>query len=398
MKIAAVISEFNPFHNGHGHLIRTLRAKIGDAAVVAIMSGDFVQRGDVAVIGKYARAEAAVMCGCDLVLELPAPWCFSGAEFFARGGVSIADSLGCVDHLVFGAECDNFDALKCASSRLISAEFASELQRMRDAHPEANAAALRADAYRALYGETSLFDGSNNLLALEYLRALDRLQSEIEPITIKRIGGAYGSDELSAICSATAIRKAIGEGSGVGEFMPEPSARILDREIMARRTFRLSNLDTAVCAMLRTITPQRLREFMEISGGMENRLIRAAASERTIDGIVQAAAERRYSESRLRRAILAALLGVRMSDAEALPRFTALLAANERGRQILAIARKKASIAILSKPSAHHALTPEAVEQYRLHARAESIAELACDGTPEKRRAILTETADCDII
>ena len=128
MKVIGIIAEYNPFHNGHAHMIAKLRQAAPGAAILAIMSGDFTQRGEAAVIGKYARARAAVRCGCDLVLELPAPWCFSGAEFFARGGTGIANSLGCVDTLAFGAECADTTALTLAAERMRTPEFAAALE------------------------------------------------------------------------------------------------------------------------------------------------------------------------------------------------------------------------------------------------------------------------------
>ncbi len=405
MKVAAIISEFNPFHNGHFHLISQIRSRIDDLAVVAIMSGDFVERGDTSIIGKYSRAEAAVKCGCDLVLELAAPWCFSGAEFFARGGVAIANSLGCVDYLAFGSECSDIAKLRLAAERIASEEFRGALKHLREQDLQSGHAQLREIAYNSLYGEDDLLRGSNNLLAIEYIRALNSLGSKIEPICVQRIGGAYGDTTLEGISSATAIRAGITRGENVESYMPTESASILRRELEAGRTYSLSRLDNAVIAMLRTAEPEDLREIMEISGGVENLLIKSARTERTIEGLVDSCAQRRYSKSRLRRAIISAMLGVKMSDAEAAPRFTQLLAANSKGREVLAMARKTASITILSKESAHHSLDGEAARQYSLHAKAESLCELACNGLackgiackgiackgePEKRKPFLT--------
>ena len=391
MKTAAIIAEYNPFHNGHAHMIAKLRQAAPGAAVIAIMSGDFTQRGEAAVIGKYARARAAVRCGCDLVLELPAPWCFSGAEFFARGGTGIANSLGCVDTLAFGAECADTTALTLAAERMRTPEFAAALEAERRTRLDANAAKLRADVYAHLYGDAMLFSGSNNLLALEYLQSLQEMGSEICPYAVKRLGGEFNDTALAGMCSATAIRAALAEEKPVAEFLPAASAEILAEEAAAGRIYSMARLDTAAAMALRTADAKRLAGIMEISGGMEHRLIRAAREHRTIEAIVAACEERRYSKSRLRRAILSAMLGVTMDMAEEYPRFTVLLAANARGREVLGRARKSAEIAIISKSAQLKALDDAARRQWAVHSAAMAAAELACAAEPELRQAYMEE-------
>ena len=381
MKIYAVISEFNPFHNGHQYLIDTLK-KDGDSAVVAIMSGSFVQRGDVGIINKYARAEAAVRSGCDLVLELPAPWCFAGAQFFALGGVSIANSLGVVDNLAFGSESGDVSVLTRCAHRLASEEFSKSLAKLKAARPDMNAAVLRADAYKKLYGENELLSGSNNLLALEYVQALHALGSKITPFTVARTGEEYNSEKLCGVCSASAIREAIHGGKDdFTPFMPQESADILRRELDCDRLYTLSRLDTAIIARLRTCSPADLSGIMEMSGGIENRLCALANEHTTIDALTSAVRDKHYSASRIRRALISAMLGVRMSDVELPPLFTSVLAANERGREVLALARKRASIPILSTLSASNGLSPPAKRQFEVHMRAERLGELCCERT-----------------
>ncbi len=389
MKIYAVISEFNPFHNGHKHLIDTLKAD-GNSAVVAIMSGSFVERGDVAIINKYARAEAAIRSGCDLVLELPAPWCFAGAEFFALGGVSVANSLGVIDTLAFGSESGDIAALTECAHRLSSLEFSKALADARRGHPGANAATLRADTYKTLYGENTLLCGSNNLLALEYIQALSHLGSKIEPITVRRSGEDYNSAKLNGICSASAIREAISCGrDDFTDFMPAPSANILHHELCGGRLYDLSRLDTAVIARLRTCTSSELSDIMEMSGGIENRLCSLANEHTTIDALTSAVRDRHYSVSRIRRALIAAMLGVKMCDVEAQPMFTSVLAANEKGREVLSLARKRASMPILSTFSASKGVLPTARKQFDMHMKAERLAELCCESEAQKIGAVI---------
>ena len=182
MKTAAVICEYNPFHFGHKYQLDVIRHLLGqDTAIIAIMSGDFVQRGEPAIIGKYARAESALLCGCDLILELPLPFSMSGAEFFARAGVYIADSLGIVDLLFFGSECGELTKLQTVAERMTSDEFGQACVEARMTDKGAQTGRLRADIYRRLFGDEPILSGSNDLLALEYLRALNRFGSAIQP-------------------------------------------------------------------------------------------------------------------------------------------------------------------------------------------------------------------------
>lgn len=393
MKTHAVISEFNPFHSGHKYLIDTLKAD--GSAVVAVISGSFVERGDVAIIDKYARAEAAVLSGVDLAVELPAPWCFSGAEFFALGGVAVANGLGVVDSLAFGSESGDIRSLTECAARLSSDEFTTALATARTASRDKGIASLRAEVYAELYGKSEHFDGSNDLLGLEYIRALQTLGSDITPTTVKRIGEVYNSKELCEICSATAIRHALAPDArdfsrrDLSHYMPKTSYDILARELAEGRRYDLARLDAAVLARLRAASPSDIASIMEVSGGMENRLITLSNECRTINELVELAKGKHYSASRVRRVLIATLLGVTMRDIEAPPLFTSVLAANERGRELLSLARKSANIAVLSKMSDARELCGTAAEQYALHMRAERIAELCCIGEPRKVGAVM---------
>jgi len=339
------------------------------------MSGSWVQRGEPAIIEKYARARMAIAGGCDLVLELPAPWSMSGAQFFARAGVHIADCIG-ADALAFGSESGETSPLLETAERLAAPEFSAAMKNSREAHPEWSAAKLRERVYAELYGETPHFSGSNDILALEYLRAIRDLGASLEPVAIRRVGGAYRSAELSEICSATAIRSAIFSGTAqLSPYMPEAAADIFAPYIAAGRYHHLSMLDTAAAVTLSRDSSE-LSGIMELSGGMEHRLCASARHYDTIAEIIAASRDSRYSDSRLRRAIVSAMLGFKMSDADALPRFTNVLAANEKGREALAKNRGNERIAILAKPKLAAKLTGAAIDQYAANRRAERLYEL----------------------
>ena len=296
---------------------------------------------------------------------------FSGAEFFALGGVYVANGLGIVDSLAFGSESGDTNSLIECAERLSSVEFQNALSEARNVNQNLGTAALRAKIYTELYGENEHFNGSNDLLALEYIRALKRVESEIVPIAHKRIGEVYNSEELTEICSATAIRRVLSpeisdfSRRDLSRYMPKPSYDILMRELEAERIYTLSRLDTAALALLRTRKPEVFSEIMEASGGVENRLTSLANECRTIEELVASAKDKRYSESRIRRLLIASILGITMRDVEVPPEFTTVLAANSRGRELLALARKRASIDVLSKTSASKSPIRDAIKVFR---------------------------------
>ena len=190
-----VVSEFNPFHRGHEFLLKEIRRK-GYSHIVAVMSGNYVQRGEPAIFSKWARTKMALQCGVDLVIELPLPWSLSGAERFAFGGVSCLHSLNCVDALAFGSECGEIESLMKLALLLNSDEFKNEVQKQ--LKNGSSFAVARKMAVAELVGENSaaLMDSPNNILGIEYCKALIKLSSQIRPFTIKRIGAGHHEESV----------------------------------------------------------------------------------------------------------------------------------------------------------------------------------------------------------
>ena len=242
MKTAGVITEFNPFHSGHEYFLRTVRERSGADYIVAVMSGDFVQRGEPAIVSKYVRAEAALYGGCDLVLELPVRYSLSDAGGFASGAVSILMGLGCIDELWFGSECGEIGPLLRMAEILNNEpeEFKAELQsrlKAGDSYPKARAAALKT----ALDGDFSLLtDSPNNILGMEYCRAALKMNAPFALKTLRREGSGYQEDRLEpGFPSALAIRKALlsspasilsTDNSLCPNPLPEKSRDLLSRE------------------------------------------------------------------------------------------------------------------------------------------------------------------------
>ena len=381
-----------------------------DCRIIAIMSGCFTQRGEPAIFDKYTRAESVLGCGCDLILELPLPFSMSGAEFFARAGVYIADSIGKIDLLFFGSECGELTRLQTVAERMSSDEFRQACTEERSKDKGAQTGRLRDEIYRRLWGDEPILSGSNDLLALEYLRALKRFNSPIQPYAVKRVGGGYNSTDISTgistgemsessfgtntsldkrtaplprFASATAIRNAILSGSILsdGELMdllPDKSAELARREIESGRIHSLSKLDKIVSAFIQ-LRGQDFDNCIEGSASIGARLRKAAAEYSTVDDIVDASVERRYSASRVRRVLLGGMLGIKMSDCDKLPVYTNLLGANAVGRELLAEIRKTSRLPVVTRISEIKSLGERARAQLELEKRAAGLYALSCD-------------------
>ncbi|MBR4164635.1 MAG: nucleotidyltransferase family protein, partial [Lachnospiraceae bacterium] len=208
MRIVGVICEYNPLHTGHRYHLE--QARTGADAVIAVMSGDFVQRGEPAVCDKYARAEMALRAGADAVIELPPVYSTGSAEVFARGGIQLLNACGCIDELCFGAECGQLESLRRAAALSADEAFGS---RLREALRRGQSfAAACAEAAESLDPEAAaLLSGPNNILAVEYLKALEATGSRIEARAVRRRGASYGEKDLpdKGFASAAAVRKAL---------------------------------------------------------------------------------------------------------------------------------------------------------------------------------------------
>lgn len=329
-------------HRGHKYMIGELR-RAGVGTVVCLMSGSFVQRGDTAVTDKYDRAAAAVRSGADLVLELPFPWSCASAAYFAAAGVHILSALG-VGNIAFGSESAELSRLRAAADAADADEGYA---------PDASQGS--AAAYFARI-EGALGDGErlppNDILGVEYIRAARRLGTATEFIVIKRAGaGFHDTDASAALPSATAMRAAILRGE-LPEGLTEASAEILRAAIAAGRApATLGALGTAALWRFRSGGAE-LGRYAECGGGVSGRLVRAAAESGNLADMLTAAATKKYTSARLRRAVIFALAGVMKADLDALPSYTTVLASNARGRSFLAAARKKAGITVLTRPSA----------------------------------------------
>ena len=309
MSVAGIICEYDPLHTGHAYLMAQAR-EAGAEAVVCAISGNFTQRGGFAVTDKLSRAEMAVSCGADLVLELPTVWAMSTAERFARGGVELLTRTGVVTELVFGSECGDLAALRRAADCLESPEFTASLASL----PEDGRtfAARRQAALAALLGaeEAALLASPNNTLAVEYLRAVRRLGSPLTARTVRRTGAQHGEEASGGFASASYLRQllAAGETEQAAVYMPPAAADILRREQAAGRVADPSLCERAILSRLRTMTAGDWRQYDGGGEGLGNRLCQASRTGSTLEAVLAAAKTKRYPLARLRRMVLAAWL------------------------------------------------------------------------------------------
>ena len=274
------------------------------------MSGNFVQRGDVAIISKHSRVKMALKGGVDLVLELPLPYALSNAQNFARGGVRIADSMGCCDSLVFGSECGNIDILKQIADVLQNSEFSFYFRQETEkgiSYPNAVKNTVRT--FDSDYG--NILDFPNNVLGIEYIKALNELHSAVIPVTFKRIGDSHNSKEISSeFSSATNIRKLILKQQNIKNYLPETSYRILCRAIQAGQVADINNNIRSILYQLRTMSIKDFSDIADINEGLEYKIRTAVRQAVTFEEIIEKAKSKRYTYARLRRILWSAFLGI----------------------------------------------------------------------------------------
>ena len=380
-----IICEFNPLHKGHKRIIDEARQKGADN-VLCVMSGNAVQRGELAVFDKYVRAEAAILCGADLVLELPFPWCSASAEFFARTGVKILSSF--CDNIIFGSECGNIELVKNAAKAAASDEFRKEYKERLETGEGAAFAYFDALKKRGFEGLSS-----NDLLGVEYIRAAIELEVNLEFHTVKREGSAYNENELgdSQYPSATAIRNAWSYGNRETEkYIPEEANAIFERCFEKGDFTDMWLLSRAMLMYFRLNEPECFSGIADTDGGIANRICALAKESADAEAFFDALKTKRYTDAKLRRAILFCMTGVVDSLLSSSPEYVTLLGASENGRALLSSLRKDTALNIVTKP----ADAPKESEQFKVTERLESIFTLALAeskglGEAYKKRAFI---------
>lgn len=373
-----IVAEFNPFHNGHKYLIDTIKNN-GENTVTVVMSESFVQRGECACASPYTRTKMALMCGADLVLSLPVPYATASAERFAFGGLSVLGGLGCVDALAFGAETNNAENLKKCADALVSDELSQALEKHLDEGVSFPVARQRAVEEISGKEIAAILSSPNNILGVEYIKAINKLglNMEINPITRK--GVEHDSEEAEGdFCSASAIRERLDKNESFKAFLPEESRKILEEEIKNQKApANYKRLEAAILYKLRSMSAEDFKKLPDVSEGLEYRLCDAVKTALSLDEILEKVKTKRYTHSRIRRIVVCAFLGISKEAASAPVPFIRVLGFNEKGAKILKKAKETATLPIVTKSSDINQLGDEAKSTFELECFARDMLSLA---------------------
>lgn len=334
MKICAIITEFNPFHNGHKYIIDQAK-KMGFTHVVAIMSGNFVQRGEPAIFSKKTRAKTALMNGIDLVVEMPCVWAVSSAERYAEAGVYLADSLGCVDSLVFGSECGELKKLSDIEQSLTESKFEKMLKNYLKSGITFAKAREKA-VYRLLpnIDVSKILSSGNDILGIEYIKAIRNLHSNIKPLTLQRSVNFKSASEIR-----TLIKE---KDEKYCEYIPN-NINILEspKDIFWG--------EKGVFAILNNVNLEYLYNLPDISEGLENKIYNSLNRCINLENLLNMVKSKRYTMSRIKRIIMCAYLGITNKIQAKRPPYLRILGATNEGLEILNAMSGRVKLPVVSK-------------------------------------------------
>lgn len=339
MKIVGIIAEFNPFHNGHKYLIEKAKEVTGADTVLCIMSGSFTQLGNIALVDKIKRAKIALQNGVDVVLELPTIYSTASSEYFARGAVTILNSLHCIDYLCFGSETADIEELKQIANKLIfndKAIWESITDELRNGLSFAASRQNAISKFLTQY-ETDISSLSNNILAIEYIKTLIELKSTIVPIAIKRI-------EQENVTSATNIRNLLEKKEYVGKYIPGvlPENLVFNKEMYTLLKYTIVSKGV-----------NYISKINEVTEGLENKIYSELNNSKSYDEFIQNIKSKRYQLSKIKRIMINILLDITKEDFISLNTdsnvYAHILAIKEdRKKEILSYMNQYANIPILT--------------------------------------------------
>jgi len=355
MKVLGIVAEYNPFHNGHLYHLQESKKLINADCSVCVMSGNFTQRGDVALIDKWSRAEMALRNGVDLVIELPVVYSISSAENFAYGSMNILDKLGIVDCVSFGSETgelrilDSIADILCNEPKeyvsLLNHELAKGIS-----YPKAREKALLM-YLNDIRKYANVLSSPNNILGIEYLKALRKLKSNLHTITIQRKNVEYNSTHISkGFASATAIRKLLDKPSDLSKVVPEETFSILEDKVKRGQIVKgLVTFEKEILYKLRCMSVEDIANLPDVSEGLEHAIKNAANSCNNIMDLISLVKSKRYTQTRIQRILLYALLDITKQDMansqKGVP-YIRVLGMTENGKRLLSeiVAKKKLNV------------------------------------------------------
>lgn len=366
MTTVGIICEYNPFHNGHKKQFDMIRRQFGDdTRIVCLMSGNFVQRGAPAIFDKYTRAKAAVLSGADLVLELPVTAAISSAEGFAQGAVSILSRLT-IDYLCFGSESGDLSAIEHTAGILNSPEFEQKLSQYNEKN--VSYAAARQMALTELSGERAILSEPNDILAVEYCRALQAMNSPIRPYAIRR-EGSYNAECPEAENPSAKSLRALETGELIA-YVPSEAFDVF----RTASTYRLQFGERAVLARLRTMTDADYEALPYGNEGLWRRFMHAGREEGSVDAVIEKTKSKRYTYTRICRMLLCAYLGITKEILAWSADYVRILAADEAGTALIRSFREQGSISLINAGQ-----VPENQAYYALECCCAELFSLLCD-------------------
>jgi len=372
MKVLGLIVEYNPFHNGHLYHLKESKRLTDADYTVCVMSGNFIQRGEPAIVNKWARTKMALMSGVDLVIELPVVYSMSSAEYFGYGAVKLLDSLGCIDYICFGSESGNIGDLEIIADVLIKEpeEFKGYLKESLNrgySYPLSRQNALEK-YFRTHLNKSDIIQStlasSNNILGIEYIKAAKRLNSSIKFKTIKRVSNNYNNEEVTGdISSATAVRKFIDINHKTSSLtdmeclVPPASFNVMMDEFSSGRGPVFSHhFDTYIIGQLRKMSLEDIKNLPYVSEGLENRIKKAADESGSIEDLIDKIATKRFARTRIQRIVFSVLTGISTEMFETFnsnegPLYVRILGFNDNGRMLLKKLKSSCTLPLITKTS-----------------------------------------------
>lgn len=363
MKTIGIVCELNPLHSGHKYLLDMARKRFNADYVVLVMSGDYTQRGVPSIVSKEVRTKMALMAGADAVFELPVQYATASAEYFASGAISLLNSLGCVDHILFGTENGDIEEIQKIASILNDEpdEYKKELQK--GLKRGLNFASARDAALKKLItiGNSTTLIGSNNILGIEYCRALMESKSSITPLTIQREGADYNSDELTGTyASASAIRKLLETTypddtyrSILKDYIPEDVLTLL----LSQKAYnRLDNYSDYLHYKLLSERGDGFTSYADIHRDLSDKIIKFLPKYTTISEFTDLLKSKDLTYTRIQRSLLHILLGIKQETLDSLkqekyPVYLRLLGFRKESSHLLAVIRDSANTTVISRMS-----------------------------------------------
>lgn len=358
MKILGLVTEYNPFHNGHKYHIDKSKDLTSATHTVAVMSGNFVQRGEPAILDKWTRAEFAISSGVDLVIELPTVFAISSAEYFAYGACSLLDDMGIIDDLVFGSESGNIEDINNVSSLLINSkdEIDSYISKFLDegfSYPKSRELAIKELTFSNSDLDINL-NMPNNILGIEYSKALMHLKSNIKIRTIKRISSDYNDLEIkSSISSATAIRHSVKSNYDFSEIESNVPKDVFEAFSNNKNKLVYSDdFSNVILNVIRRMDIEEIKKIHDVSEGLENKITYEANQHDNLTSLIESLKSKRYTRTRIQRILFKILLNINSSYMSSTydlkPTYIRVLAFNDKGREILKLLKKTSRVPILT--------------------------------------------------